>query len=586
MRFRSLTVLFIVVSFILFCAHQMTPTGGPDDRTGPSVQSAEPAPGSVNVDSRCRCVITFSEWISKTAAPKSVSILPSLDGGAKIRVSGRRLEITPNRAFADSTTYHIIITGALQDLHANSLVSPYTMVFSTGPKLDSGKVMGCVIDPSKHIVQPITALFRAERAERDSVIFTEPDYLTQTDSAAFFSIDHIRPGTYRLIAFNDKNGNHRLDPDAEDAYAPTSPLITVTPRSDTLRLFPAQSDTAAPHLESAKPISQKIIICKLSRPLDSAHGCSEPRWALEGIGDTVSSPAISACRWLGRRTRSALILSSALSGAPYRVICSFNRKKDSSFIKLSDTSRFNGLTLEDTVPPEFVSRPPAGPMPLLPVIELHFSKPVKLKDHFFITDTLRDTVFLSADTGYADTIVLTPQRRLHSGSRYRLVLLKTDGCDISGNLLKTSDSTDTVAAYKFMVIAADSLAVSLKGGAPCLPPALKRKWRFIPLAGGKEALCQDSSGCFWFDSIPYGKGNIGYFIDENGNNRPDPGSLIPWIAPEPSVVFPDTIEARARWEIEDVTFANPCGQCGIYRPAVLAQPGKNDSKVRQKPGKN
>jgi len=576
MFFRSLSAILSFVLLVVSCAHQITPTGGPDDRTGPTVQSTEPAPGSVKVGPRSRCAITFSEWISKTTAPGSVSILPSLDGGAKIRVSGKRLEITPNKAFADSTTYHIIITGTLQDLHANPLALSYTLVFSTGPSLDSGKIIGCVIDPSRRLFQPTAALFRAQRAKSDSVMFTEPDYLTQADSAAFFSIENVRPDAYRLIAFNDKNGNHRLDPGAEDAYAPLSPVITVTPLADTLRLFPAESDTAAPHLESVKPLSPKTIIVKLNRPLDTARGCSELQWAVECLGDTCAPPTVAGVRWLNGRTRCALLLAGALSGAPYRAICTYKKTKDTSFAAVSDTVRFNGLTINDTVPPALVSRPPAGIVPLEPEIQLYFSEPVALKGPLFLADSLHDTVRLGLDTGYADTTLLTPKRRLHPGSCYRLVLLTTNGLDMAGNPLKARDSTDTVAAFRFTVIAADSLAVSLSGCAPCLTPAPKRKWRFIPLSGGKETLCPDSGGCFRFDSIPYGKGNIGYFIDENGNNRPDAGSLVPWTAPEPSFVFPDTIEARARWEIEGVTFAGPCGQCAPHKAAAVTPIKKNE----------
>jgi hypothetical protein len=575
MSSRFLTAALSLILLALSCAHQITPTGGPDDRTGPSVQSVEPAQGAVNVNPRSRCAITFSEWISKKTVEKSVTILPSLIGGAKIRISGRRLEITPHQAFADSTTYHIIITGTLQDLHNNPLPSSYTLVFSTGPCLDSGKIIGCVIDPPKRASQPIAALFRAQRADPDSVIFTEPDYLTQADSAGFFSIENVRPGGYRCIAFIDKNGNRRLDPGAEDAYAPLVRVITAAPQADpltdTVSLFPAAGDTAAPRLESVKPLSPKIIICKLNRPF----GLSEPRWTLECLDDSCSSPAISACRWIGGRCRCALILAGPLSGAPYRLIFTCDRKGASA----GDTMRFNGLTVEDTVLPALTSRPPAGFVTVLPDIRLHFSEPVSLKRLLSLADSLGDTVRLVADTAFADTVTLVPQRRLRPGSVYRLVLLKNSGSDMAGNPLKPRDSTDTVAAFRLTVIAADSLAVSLKGSAPCLPPSAKRKWRFIPFSGGKETVCPDSSGCFRFDSIPSGKGNIGYFIDENGNGRPDAGSLVPWIAPEPSIVFPDTIEARARWEMEDVTFVRPCGQCGKYQPAPAAPPETAEKKA-------
>jgi hypothetical protein len=584
--FRQWSLLVTGIILLLSCAHQMSPTGGPDDRTGPTVVSAAPSAGAVNVDPTSRCSITFSEWISKTAAPKSVSVLPSLDGGVKISVSGRRLEITPKKKFADSTTYHIVITTALQDLHTNPLAAAYTLVFSTGPALDSGKVIGCVVDQSKRTFQPTVALFRARGDDGDSVLFTDPDYLTQADSAAYFSLENVHRGSYRVIAFIDQNGNHRLDPGVETAYAAVRPTITVTPQPDTLILFPAESDTTAPHLESAKPIAPKTIIGALSRPIDTMHGYSEPLWTVECLDTTLKKPAIVERRWFGRRSRCALVLADTLSLAPYRVTCTFSRRNGSAAVTISDTARCNGTTLRDTLPPILQSCQPAGIAPLLPEITLSFTKPVTLKRPLFLTDTLRDTVRLSADSGYSDTVILKVPRRLLPGGRYRLVILQADAVDMAGNTLKPRDTaSDTAGIYRFSVIAADSLAVSLKGCVACLPPEAKRKWRFIPVSGSRPTVCPDSSGCFSFDSIPYGKGIIGYFIDENGNNRPDPGSLVPWRAPEPSFVFPDTVEARARWEVEGVSFVKPCVQCEKAKPSAAAQPGTAEKKRNQKQGK-
>jgi hypothetical protein len=139
-----------------------------------------------------------------------------------------------------------------------------------------------------------------------------------------------------------------------------------------------------------------------------------------------------------------------------------------------------------------------------------------------------------------------------------------------------------VATPLFSAIAADSLAVSFAGCVPCLGTDKKRKWQFLPFSGGNPALCADSNGCFRFDSLPSGKGAVGYFTDANDNGRPDKGSLVPWIAPEPSRIFPDTIEARARWEIEGVTFNKPCEQCRAHQAAAVSAPvKKTDIKKKQ-----
>jgi uncharacterized protein (DUF2141 family) len=459
-------------------------------------------------------------------------------------------------------------------------------VFSTGPRLDSGRITGCVIDPSRKKFQPTAALFRAQAAMSDSVVFTEPDYLTQADSAAFFSIENVRPGDYRLIAFVDKNSNHRLDPGSEDAFAPLRPVISVSPQAETVQLFPVASDTASPRLASVKPLSPRIIIGTFDRPLDTARGCSVPQWTVECVGDTCPSPAVAGCRWTAGRSSWALLLAGALANAPYRLIGTYRRTKDTAGVAVSDTARFNGLTVEDTVPPSLLSRPPSGTLPLLPEIKLNFSEPVKFKGPVSLADSLGDTVPLCTDTGFADTVILTPMRRLRAGCGYRLVLLTSDGHDIAGNPLRERDSTDTVTVLRLSVIAADSLALSLKGCASCLPAAAKRKWRFLPFSGGEETLCPDSAGCFSFSALPHGRGNIGFFIDENGNGRPDPGSLVPWLAPEASVVYPDTVEARARWEIEGVTFSKPCEPCAPHSAGPVPHPGNAGKQRASEPAED
>ena len=172
---------------------------------------------------------------------------------------------------------------------------------------------------------------------------------------------------------------------------------------------------------------------------------------------------------------------------------------------------------------------------------------------------------LTALPGYADTAVLVPTRRLHPGSKYRLLILKKFGKDLAGNMLKARDTTDTVARPEFTAIDPDSIALSLKGCAPCLAADTHRKWQFLPFSGSAVPLVsRDSGNCFSFDSIPAGKGFVAYFIDENNNNRPDKGLLAPFTPPEPYVILPDTVEARARWEIEGIVLI-PCDRCQPHK---------------------
>jgi hypothetical protein len=139
--------------------------------------------------------------------------------------------------------------------------------------------------------------------------------------------------------------------------------------------------------------------------------------------------------------------------------------------------------------------------------------------------------------------------------------LKTFGNDITGNCLKTRDTTDTTAVIRLQTIDADSLALGMQGGTDCLGNRTAGKWIFKLLKRNTSYISPDSGGFFRFDSIPSGKGLIYYFEDLNGNNQPDTGIVLPRIAPELFLSAPDTIEARARWEVEGIQIHNLCDPC-------------------------
>jgi hypothetical protein len=54
---------------------------------------------------------------------------------------------------------------------------------------------------------------------------------------------------------------------------------------------------------------------------------------------------------------------------------------------------------------------------------------------------------------------------------------------------------------------------------------------------------------------------MGLFTDVNNDGLLTKGSLVPWIPPEPFLMFPDTVEARKNWDIEGVTFTGACEEC-------------------------
>ncbi len=58
-----------------------------------------------------------------------------------------------------------------------------------------------------------------------------------------------------------------------------------------------------------------------------------------------------------------------------------------------------------------------------------------------------------------------------------------------------------------------------------------------------------------------------YFVDYNSDQTYSPGTLFPWVPPEPRYSYADTIEARARWDIEGLEVP-ACDVC----PKKVEQP--------------
>lgn len=219
---------FVFVFLLLSCARQIAPSGGPDDKTPPSIRATTPAIGTVGFPLNGSVGFIFSEWIDPVSAEACVSIFPPPLQGVKIKAHGKTMSIKPVKTFSESTTYHIEFNMSLKDLHGNSVGAPYHYFFSTGKTIDSGKAFGCIVSSEKFQSQPKISLF-AENIGKfpDSSYFNLPSYVVQTDSLGNFSFEHIRKGTYRVVGFIDANNDNKLQPGTEQAFASTERSISL-----------------------------------------------------------------------------------------------------------------------------------------------------------------------------------------------------------------------------------------------------------------------------------------------------------------------------------------------------------------------
>ncbi|MBP5484051.1 MAG: Ig-like domain-containing protein [Bacteroidales bacterium] len=198
------------------CANTTTPpSGGPKDTIPPIITKISPLPGTVNVPTKkTKILFTFNEYV-KIKDANSIYLSPPLEKRPKSEIKGKSLEVTFESPLDSNTTYTLDLTGAIVDNNEGNPFPGYTLVFSTGPQIDSMCMTGLVQDCNTLMpLKGITVMLYKDQA--DSAVFLKrPVAAAKTDDWGFFSIRNIKDTVYRVYAVKDENNNNMYDPESE-----------------------------------------------------------------------------------------------------------------------------------------------------------------------------------------------------------------------------------------------------------------------------------------------------------------------------------------------------------------------------------
>ena len=207
----------LAVSICLFlagCANIGAPSGGPKDEMPPKMIRAIPANGTTHFDARF-ITLVFDEFIQLKNPSEQILVSPNPPKPLEYKVNRKTLHITLPDSLPANTTFTIGFGDALVDLNEGNPIPNFQYVFSTGDFLDSLTLSGRVIDfRTKAGQEGFTVALYENTA--DSVVFTErPFYLRKTSASGNFDFDHLKQGTFKIVAFKDENGNLHYDPGTE-----------------------------------------------------------------------------------------------------------------------------------------------------------------------------------------------------------------------------------------------------------------------------------------------------------------------------------------------------------------------------------
>lgn len=330
----------LLLGGLIACAsgQEIPPPGGPPDEQPPVIRESVPAEGTINFNERT-VRITFDEYLNEGSVAEQLVITPIPERTPEIDWSGRTLEIRFQEPLRENRTYAITLGAGIQDLSGNRLGTPYTLRFSTGPVIDSGRIAGQIAGKGDRDVFIFAYTVPDDAATFGDTLTPEetaPDFIAPVGDNGAYSLEGLPPGRYRLFAVADEYTDRRYSPGV-DAFGVATRDVeidagygAVPPLS--IRIMPAAIDMTPPQLFSASSLNNERTELRFSEPIDTVTVRPENfRLTVNG----TATPIVAA--WRSPRNSIAVQLAHAPLPA--------GGAAEVEAVALTDTV---GLTIADT----------------------------------------------------------------------------------------------------------------------------------------------------------------------------------------------------------------------------------------------
>ena len=531
---------WIIVAMIVMagCAVPVPPTGGPPDRDPPTLVFSVPPDGSVNqtID---RISFQFDERLDERSAAQAISVVPDFDQPFDVRIRNDRIEVIFPGPLRSNTTYIITIDSGLRDAHNVSLTEPITVAFGTGPSINRGKLKGRVLHFSDGTPAVSTDVF-AFVVDSLAVVQagTTPDYRTQTDVEGYFSLSYLREGPYRVIALRDANRNRILDRGEKAAFPPVDVLVADSIGQAVDRPWVlATIDTEHPRIQEARALSNQELQLRFSEAVVLSD-TSVVNWL---VADSISSERQTVQgMYSGDDPREIILRHDPLASAPHRLSGHASISDSTGNTMVSDTLYFTpssqpffGTSSFLGFQPDTLSADAAGHFRLWPGIRpaLSFSSPPA--ENWIIE--VRDT-----------SGVPVPHHIITTNG-VKLMLREPDFRSPLEVYLTGPDTT-----YSRIFVRVNNASIGELSGvvrangasSPIIVQLIRND------AGSSTYLTlTDSAGNFRFSGLPgQTKYLVRAFVDRNNDRKWNPGSLKPYVEPEPIAWKIVEESVRPRWD--------------------------------------
>ncbi len=527
---RILSIVFLALSIVAFwqCARRGSPTGGPKDIDPPVLLRTEPENLSTNFKAT-KIRLYFDEYIKLQDVQNQMIVSPPLKNVPEIKPLGgasKFIEIVLKDTLKENTTYTINFGQSIVDHNEGNPNSFLTYVFSTGDVIDSLSLSGVVKDAFNRDPDQFVSvmLYEIDTAYNDSTIYKYPPYyLANTgDSVPFFNLQNLKAGQYKIFGVKDEGKNNVFNQRA-DKIGFLEDTITIP--SDTillLNLFKEIPDYAA---SVPSYVAKNRIIFGYSgngdsikiKPLTQLPDSVKTLIRKERDKDTLNY-------WLTPTDIDSIVFT--VTNETLKVLDTFTvktRKLPLDSLKLTP-SHSRAINFEER-------------------FSMSASTPLVQVDTSFIEIMDKDSLLIDF-SATLDSInnQVDFNFQLTEEQKYNLTFLPGAFQDFFG--MQNDTITSGLSTGKFTDYGNMNLTVSGEVRYPIL----------VQLTNQKGEVQREQIGTeprpFAFNNLEPGKYGIRVIFDENENSQWDTGNYLKKIQPERISYFPDIIEVRANWEME------------------------------------
>ena len=529
-RFLSgVFVLFIVLA-LFQCARRGSPTGGPRDTEPPVLVKAEPENLSTNFSAK-KIRLYFDEYIKLQDVQNQLIVSPPFKNPLEISPQGgasKYIEILIKDTLQENTTYTMNFGESIVDNNEGNAYPYLTYVFSTGDYLDSLSLVGVVRDAfNKETDEFISVmLYEIDSSYTDSVIRKNPpNYLTNTlDSTTIFRLQYLKAGDYRLIAIKDEAKNNLYDPVVDKIGFVEDTITLPTDSIYVLDLFREVADYS--------PVVPKLAA---SNKIVFGYNGSEEKLEIQPLTTIPDSVFAYLAKEPGKDTLNYWFTPFDADSLIFEIINPRLEQRDTFTIKTRELPM-------DTL---LVSASHRSSINFLDTLSLSANIPVQASDTAKVSminkDSLPQLLQISLDT-MGNRLVIDFEKE--PNETYLLSILPGAVTDIFGTTNDTLNYRLTTGSY------ADygNLRIRLSGDVnyPVLVELTTPQGDIV------RSIAAQEDQLFEFNLLNPAKYLLRAIFDTNKNQRWDTGNFKEKIQPEKVIYFPQEIEVRANWELEQL----------------------------------